>query len=50
MEKVCLSIRLLLKSIPASAGMSRPQLFQQAEPNPAGVVTIVRVFADVVVG
>jgi hypothetical protein len=31
----------LLKSLPASSGMSRPQLFQQAEPNIATMVTIV---------
>lgn len=36
-----ISIRLLLKSIPALAGMSRPQLFQQAEPNHGTTVTIV---------
>jgi len=36
-----ISICHLLKSIPATKGMSRPQLFQQAEPNPAAVVTIV---------
>lgn len=31
----------LLKSFPASVGMARPQLFQQAEPNHGGMVTIV---------
>lgn len=36
-----ISIRLLIKSIPASAGMFRPQLFQQAEPNHGAMVTIV---------
>jgi len=36
-----ISICHLLKSIPAIKGMSRSQLFQQAEPNPAAVVTIV---------
>ncbi len=36
-----ISIQHLLKSIPASEGMSCPQLFQQAEPNPVAVVTIV---------
>jgi len=36
-----ISIRMLLKSIPASEGMSRPQLFQQAEPNHGATVTIV---------
>jgi len=34
-------IRHLLKSIPASTGMSWPQLFQHAEPNPGAMVTIV---------
>jgi len=32
---------MLLKSIPASEGMSRPQLFQQAEPYHGVTVTIV---------
>jgi hypothetical protein len=36
-----ISIRMLLKSIPASEGMSRPQLFQQTEPNHGATVTIV---------
>jgi hypothetical protein len=36
-----ISIHHLLKSIPATQGMSQPQLFQQAEPNPAVVITIV---------
>jgi hypothetical protein len=36
-----ITLRHLLKSIPASEGMSRPQLFQQAEPNFSAVVTIV---------
>jgi hypothetical protein len=36
-----ISLRLLLKSIPASEGMSRPQLFQQVEPNHGATVTIV---------
>jgi hypothetical protein len=35
------TLRTLLKSIPASNGMSRPQLFQQAEPNHEAMVTIV---------
>jgi len=35
------SIRTLLQSIPAMEGMSRPQLFQQVEPNFGAVVTIV---------
>ncbi len=35
------SLFTLIKSIPASNGMSRPQLFQQMEPNISGVVTIV---------
>jgi len=35
------SLHLLLKSIPASEGMSCPQLFQQAEPNSGAQVTIV---------
>jgi len=35
------SLRTLLKSLPASNGMSRPQLFQQAEPNHGAMVTIV---------
>jgi hypothetical protein len=35
------TIRHLLKSMPASVGMSRAQLFQQAEPNLSAVVTIV---------
>jgi hypothetical protein len=34
------SIRTLLQSIPASEGISRPQLFQQVEPNFGAVVTI----------
>jgi hypothetical protein len=34
-------LHILLKSIPASEGMSRPQLFTQVEPNPAAMVTIV---------
>ena len=40
------SIRTLLQSIPASEGMSRPQLFQQVEPNFGVVVTIVTYQAD----
>ena len=32
---------MLLKSIPASEGMTRPQLFQQAEPNHGATITIV---------
>ena len=36
-----ISIHLLLKSLPASSGMTRPQLFQQAEPNHGAMVTIV---------
>jgi hypothetical protein len=35
------SIHLLLKCLPASAGMSRPLLFQNAEPNSSNVVTMV---------
>jgi hypothetical protein len=35
------SLKTLLKSIPASTGMSRPQLFQHLEPNISGVVTMV---------
>ncbi len=34
------SIRTLLKSIPASQDMHRPQQFQFVEPNSSGVVTI----------
>jgi hypothetical protein len=34
-------LRILLKSLPATHGMSRPQLFQLAEPNISGVTTIV---------
>jgi hypothetical protein len=34
-------LQTLLKSIPASKGMSRPQLFMQVEPNITGVVTMV---------
>lgn len=34
------TIRTLLKSIPASQGMHRPQLFQFVEPNSSGIVTI----------
>jgi hypothetical protein len=34
-----ISLRLLLKSILATEGMSRPQLFQQAEPNNGTTVT-----------
>jgi len=40
------SIRTLLQSIPASEGMSHPQLFQQVEPNFGAVVTIVTYQAD----
>jgi hypothetical protein len=36
-----ISLCLLLKSIPATEGMSRPQLFQQVEPNNGATVTIV---------
>jgi hypothetical protein len=36
-----ISLRLLLKSLPASQGMSRSQLFQFIEPNISGVTTIV---------
>jgi hypothetical protein len=36
-----ITLRHLLESLPASAGMSRPQLFQQAEPNHGAMVTIV---------
>jgi hypothetical protein len=35
-----ISLRLLLKSLPASQGMSRSQLFQFIEPNISGVTTI----------
>jgi len=35
------SLRALLKSIPASNGMSRPQLYQHVEPNISGVVMMV---------
>jgi hypothetical protein len=34
------TIRMLLKSLPASQGMSRPQLFQFVEPNKSGVTTL----------
>jgi hypothetical protein len=34
------TIRMLLKSIPATQGMSRPQLFQFVEPNSSGMVTL----------
>lgn len=34
------TIRALLKSLPASHGMHRPQLFQFIEPNSSGEVTI----------
>jgi len=34
-------LHILLKSIPASEGMSRPQLFTQVKPNPAATVTLV---------
>jgi hypothetical protein len=37
-EKI--TIRMLLKSLPASQGMSRPQLFQFVEPNNSGVTTL----------
>jgi hypothetical protein len=30
----------LIKSIPASSGMIRPQLFQHVKPNVSGVVTM----------
>ncbi len=33
-------LRMLLKSIPASQGMSRPQLFHFVEPNSSGMVTL----------
>jgi hypothetical protein len=36
-----LSTRQLLKSIPASTGMSLPQLFQLVEPNSSGDVTVI---------
>lgn len=36
-----ISLHLLLKSIPATEGMSWPKLFQQAEPNNGATVTIV---------
>jgi hypothetical protein len=32
---------MLIKSIPASQGISRPQLFQTVEPNISGIVTMV---------
>jgi len=35
------SLRMLLRSLPESQGMSRPQLFQLVEPNPAGAVVVV---------
>lgn len=35
-----ISIRMLLKSLPASQGMLRPQLFQFIEPNNSGVTTL----------
>jgi hypothetical protein len=35
------SLRTLLKSLPASTGMSHPQLFKHAEPNSSGLVTMV---------
>jgi hypothetical protein len=35
-----LSIRMLLKSLPATQGMSRPQLFQFVEPNNSGTTTL----------
>ncbi len=37
-EKI--TIRMLLKCLPASQGMSRPQLFQFMEPNNSGVTTL----------
>jgi hypothetical protein len=39
-EGVEISLRLLLKSIPTSQGMSHPQLFQFIKPNISGVVTL----------
>ncbi len=36
-----ITLRHLLKSIPASQGMSRPQLFSQVEPNSGAHVTVV---------
>jgi hypothetical protein len=36
-----ITLRTLLKSIPASPGMSQAQLFQHAKPNARGVVTMV---------
>jgi hypothetical protein len=35
------SLRMLLHSLPASQGMSWPQLFQLVEPNPAGAVVLI---------
>jgi hypothetical protein len=35
-----IKIRMLLKSLPASQGMSRPQLFQFVEPNNSGITTL----------
>jgi hypothetical protein len=35
-----ITLRMLLKSIPATQGMSCPQLFQFVEPNSSGVVTL----------
>jgi hypothetical protein len=35
------SLCTLIKSIPASTGMTRPQLFQHVEPNISGIITMV---------
>jgi len=35
------SLCTLIKSVPASTGMTRPQLFQHVEPNISGIVTMV---------
>ena len=35
------SLCTLIKSIPASTGMTRPQLFQHIEPNISGIITMV---------
>jgi hypothetical protein len=35
-----ISINMLLKSLPASQGMSRPKLFQFVEPNSSGITTL----------
>jgi hypothetical protein len=41
-----ITIRTLLQSIPATEGMTRPQLFQTVEPNAASIITLVTYQAE----